>query len=199
MVSIDGWLDGLDQYPLETLLSEEEYMRIIESADQSVKAADASTKVAVYDAAAVRASSAPGFSLGYQHVYELGERFNGITAGVSLPVFSTRHKRKAAAYQVQAMQEAYASTLSNRISEMKSCRAQAVRLSEQLSEIAPVVLDKRPAELLHKALKGGEISLLTYLQELNYFLEAQLDYTDTLCGYQLLMARLNRYLVPVSD
>jgi len=198
-VPVDGWLDELDQYPLETLRTEEEYISAIQTMDQSVKSADASTKAAAYDAAAVKASSAPGFSLGYQHVYELGERFNGITAGITLPVFSTRHKRKAAAYQVQAMNEAYASTLANRISEIKSCRLQAVRLSEQLAEIAPVVLDKRPAELLNKALKGGEISLLTYLQELNYFLEAQLDYADSMRDYQLLMARLNRYAVPMPD
>ncbi|MDE6306638.1 MAG: TolC family protein, partial [Muribaculaceae bacterium] len=191
---VDTWLVNIDQFPAETMLTEDQYTALINTADQSIRYADASYKAAQYDAkAAKRSSVAPGFSLGYTHIYELGDNFNGVSVGLSLPVFSAKGKYKAATYQVSALHREYESAIADRISEMKSCRSQAVRMSEELAEISPVVLDKRPAELLLKALKGGEISLLTYLQELNFFLEAQLDYTDTLRDYHILMARLNRY------
>lgn len=192
--SVEGWLTTLDQFPAEMLLTEDDYIHLIKNMDQGVRYADATSKAAHYDAQAIKRSSyAPGFSFGYMHVYELGEQFNGLSVGLTLPVFSAKGKYEAASYQASAMLRAYESTLADRISEMKSCRSQAVRMSEQLSEIAPVVFDKRPADLLLKALKGGEISLLIYLQELNYFLEAQLNYTDMLRDYHIIMARLNRY------
>jgi outer membrane protein TolC len=192
--AIDGWLEPITQYPMEAMLTEDEYAQQINTIAPSLQYADALAKAAVHDATAVkRSATAPGFSVGYSHIYEQGESFNGVSVGVTLPVFSARNKYKSATYKVDALNTERERTLANLLSDMKSCRNQALRLSEQLSEISPVVLDQRPAELLHKALKGGEISLLTYLQEINYFLEAQLDYTDMLCDYHKLMACLNRY------
>lgn len=191
---IEPIIGDLDQYPAETMLSEDEYIRLISRTDQSIRYADAAYQAAMFDAkAARRSSTAPGFSLGYIHMYELGEKFNGLTVGLSLPVFSSKGKYKAASYQASAMNTAYEIAVADRISEMKSNRSQAERMSQQIAEIAPVVLDRRPAELLLKAFNGGEISFLTYLQELNYFLEAHLDYNDMLRDYHMLMAKLNRY------
>lgn len=48
-------------------------------------------------------------------------------------------------------------------------------------------------ELLKKALDAGQISFLTYMQELNYFLSARRDFLEAHYRYHLALARLQRY------
>ena len=47
--------------------------------------------------------------------------------------------------------------------------------------------------MLQKALEGGQISLLDYLLELRYFLEAQQTLLDLEFEYNTLMTDLNKY------
>jgi outer membrane protein TolC len=48
-------------------------------------------------------------------------------------------------------------------------------------------------KMLQKALEGGQISLLDYLLELRYFLEAQQTLLDLEFEYNTLMTDLNKY------
>ena len=47
--------------------------------------------------------------------------------------------------------------------------------------------------MLEKALSGGQISLLNYLLELRYFLEAQQTLLDLEFEYNSILAKLNKY------
>lgn len=168
-------LEALD-YPMVRIPDIEELESIIERWNPSealVSAADAAVTAA-------RRGSLPGFTLGYAHNYEIGDHFNELQIGMTLPLFSNRHKTAAALQrrtQAQADAETYA--ISQRAA-MRAARTQANQLSALLRDQREVALDPRPAELLKKALDGGEISLLDYLQEINYFLEARLSYESDL-------------------
>ena len=49
---------------------------------------------------------------------------------------------------------------------------------------------------MRKALDGGELSLLDYLQETNYFLRARLDCLALVRDYTIMAFRLNSYMAP---
>ena len=76
---------------------------------------------------------------------------------------------------------------------MNGDRKQLDTLRHIMDEYEPVVNEKSNYELLHKALKAGQITFLTYIEESNYFIAAKRDYLDTLYEYNLILTRLARY------
>ena len=48
-------------------------------------------------------------------------------------------------------------------------------------------------ELLKKSLEGGQISLLDYLGEMDYYMQAERDYLDVQYRYHQTLANLNKY------
>ena len=48
-------------------------------------------------------------------------------------------------------------------------------------------------EILNKALAGGQISLLTYLQEVRYFVEARAVMLEMESEYNQVLVNLNKY------
>ena len=78
-------------------------------------------------------------------------------------------------------------------SAIKNDYAQAVYLRSQIYSYNSVLTDSSNIEMLEKALSGGQISLLNYLLELRYFLEAQQTLLDLEFEYNSILAKLNKY------
>lgn len=186
-------LSSLNEYPDDKLLSEEAYTGLIRENDPYLSYNSLMTQAQALNVKAAKYSRLPELSLGYIHNYELGERFNGIKVGITLPFFSKRSKIKAA----ESLQESYdmqATALQvNRLTAMYSDRANVIALGKEVDCYRPIFEDSNNLELLKKALDGGEISLLNYLQETNYFLSARQDYMNAVYQYHYALARLNRY------
>lgn len=186
-------LAKLNEYPQDMILSEDDYTRLIKQYDPQVNYNLLMTRSQTSVAKAARLKNLPGFSLGYMHVNELGEHFNGLKIGISLPLFSNRNKTKAAKAMLQSMEYDQANIEVSRLSTMYSDRAKALTLLREVNDYKPVFEQSNNIALLKKALDGGEISLLTYLQEVNYFLQAQQEYMDVVYQYHYTLARLNKY------
>lgn len=140
-----------------------------------------------------RLSAYPGFSIGFAHNTEGDEHFNGFSVGITLPTWSRRHSSKAARLEAEAaLMDADIALHKRKASLVADCRRiDSYRMV--LDEYAPVVGDKSYYELLRKALKAGQISFLTYIEELNYFIAAHRDYLDVLYEYNLAIARTKYY------
>ena len=83
--------------------------------------------------------------------------------------------------------------LIKRKAELEADMVQLDYYEHAIAEYAPVVEDTAPIELLRKALVAQQITLLNYMDEENYFLEAQREYLDLVYEYQLAVARLMYY------
>ncbi len=186
-------LSCLNEYPQDKLLSENDYTTLIKENNPLLSYNSLIAQAQTYSVKVSKLSQLPSFSLGYVHNYELGERFNGLKVGITLPFFAQRNKLKAA----QSLQESYdKQTISIEISQltkMYSDRANLLALSCEIENYRPIFEDSNNLALLKKALDGGEISLLNYLQEVNYFLSARQDYMNVVYQYHYALARLNRY------
>lgn len=165
----------------------------ITSHDPAIAANRHSGEAADALATAARRSRLPGFSVGYVHENEMGENFNGFSVGVSLPFFSSRHKAKAAEWAATSLRYDNDMLVSQRVAQFTSARARALAAKKTADAYRPVVETDDNLTLLRKALDGGQISMLTFIQEENYFRQARRSYLDALYNYHLALAELMRY------
>lgn len=135
----------------------------------------------------------PKFSVGYKFANELGSKFNGIAVGMSLPIFSNLNKVSMAKSEQISAEYGRQDTEIEMNSAIKNDYAQAVYLRSQIYSYNSVLTDSSNIEMLEKALSGGQISLLNYLLELRYFLEAQQTLLDLEFEYNSILAKLNKY------
>lgn len=136
----------------------------------------------------------PGIGIGYVHAYEDGNHFNGGSLSVSIPIFSAKDKAKAAEAELFSAESIQATEEDAAIAALRLRYARAAKMKQRLDALASSLLDDNPTELMHKAYLGGQWSLLQYLQERAYFLEARLDYLSLERDMQLALSELVRGL-----
>lgn len=185
-------LETMSIPPVE-LADENTYMEAaLRSPD--IKLAEARIVAAEKAAEVAKISRTPGFSLGYRHVFEGGNHFNGLAVGMSLPVWNRRSEREAAlaatlAARFEAQAAQTAATTSTR-----AAYANALRLQSQIAKLAPALENSDNFNLLEKAYNGGQLSMLEYLTETAYFLKARLALLDLHEQYFSAASQLNSLL-----
>ncbi|MDE5646942.1 MAG: TolC family protein, partial [Muribaculaceae bacterium] len=187
-------INGITEIPEGNILSEEEYEKLIDSYDPRLAWLRAQSEAYVLDGKAeVLAARSPGFSLGYAFEREGGETFNGLSASITLPVYSRRHVANSAkANALSARIEADATHLSA-IAGMRSLRTSVTSMKIELNDYSDVFGDDNYASLLTIARQGGQLDNLRYLEELNFFLDAARARLQLEHEYMRSLATLNRY------
>lgn len=135
----------------------------------------------------------PKLTLGYVHAYEDGNHFNGLSAGLTLPVFSRKSSKLAAEAEEYAVKSGNMMKTQEMIATANADCARAHTLERQLAMLGPAVENTNNIRLLKMALEGGEISLLEYLQETSYFVDAAREYNAARLEYALILASLARW------
>ena len=190
---ISSILAHLNSYPDETILSTEKYEELFREYDPEIAQYSSISKAQEYNSKALNMSKFPSFSLGYKLENELGTYFNGFSVGISIPAFSKRHKKES----IMAIQKVV-SLQSNvleieKIAQINVLRTNAISLFQEMEEYRPTLEDTNNIKLLKKALDGGQINLITYIQEVNFFLKAQQNFIDLEYRYYQTLASLNKY------
>lgn len=137
----------------------------------------------------------PRLGVGYAHAYEEGTHYNGFTVSLKLPAWGARNTGHTVAQQ-QALSTQFAAqqTRAEAMAEIGARYAETASLARQLDELAPAVAIADNFGLLRRALDGGELTLLAYLQETQYFIEAQRQYIALARDHAAAMAILSPYL-----
>lgn len=183
----------LTDYPAEPLESEATYLQLAIEANPALMAARTKEESDRLAARAERRMSYPGFSIGYTYEHEVPDHWHGITFGLTLPVFSNRHKAKAATLTAQAAKMESIALESSETATVAADRRKAAILLDEIQTLRPAVESDDHMLLLHKALRGGQLTLIEYLQETQFFLQARKDFLETEYQYNLTLARLNRF------
>ena len=180
-------------YPAEPMYDLSRYLEYASSANPNVTAAEATAKSARLEADAVAASRMPGFTVGYRHAFEEEQHFNGFAIGVSLPVYSRSRAVKAAKLRATASGFDAAEASASARSAVTAAYSVAEKRRNALSELNDVTLDESYPRLLLMAYKGGQINVITYIQELNYYLSARETRLDVEYQLRLALITLNKY------
>lgn len=134
----------------------------------------------------------PGFSLGYKFVKE-DEPLHGFMVGVSIPLFSNRHKVKAAkAYRMAAELE-YETTKLQLGLQVESLYGEVESLGQAIKEFEGIVNDTNVRNSLEKSYAERSISLIDYLAEYRFFLEAEARLDEMKYQYSQKFIELSKY------
>lgn len=170
-----------------------DYIQAAKMHDPNIQALTMQSEAIRHENDVVRQSYIPSFSVGYSHDYELGDHFNGLSIGLTLPIFSNRKKRSEVASRqtyIETTQEILQSEIHN---EIKTLYRQVVNLDTEIDQYRAVIEDKDNIRLLNMALDAGQITLIDYLQQVNYFQQAQADYIGIECQRAIYLSQLCRW------
>ena len=137
-----------------------------------------------------RALGLPKFSAGYMSEKIVGEHFQGVTLGVSVPLWENKNRVRQAKAQVQAAESALEDSKVQFYNRLQTLFFKVSALQQNAQKLRKSLSDYSNAPLLQKALDAGEISLLNYLLEIEYYYEATNRALEAERDYELAVAEL---------
>lgn len=130
-----------------------------------------------------RAERLPKFFAGYMSEKLVGEHFQGVSVGVTIPLWENKNRVAQAKATVRASEARELDGKHQFYVTMKNRYDRAFGLQSLAQDYRNLISTSNSSELLKKALDAGEISLLDYLLELGMYydtvdlaLEAEHDY-----------------------
>ena len=170
------------------------YMQVA-AAHPSVGFAESQTEMSRKQLSAARQSALPSFSLGYMSEKTMGEHFQGVTVGLSVPLWSSGRRIKQAKREneaANAMREDTKEQIRGVLNE-RYTRARGLMTAAEETKKALAKADN--SQLLTKALKAGEISIVEYLVGLSYYYDAIDNMLTIECDCQKACAELTDFLL----
>ncbi len=171
----------------------ENWYRTAEMQNPSLQYLRSQVDVANCQVSVSRAEGMPKFSVGYTGEYVLGEKFQGITMGISIPLWQNKNRIKhaqAAATTSGIMKEDAKVQYYNRL---KALYTEAVTLQATTCEYTETLKNHGSEELLLKAYHSGELSLLEYLLEMEYYYACYKNKMEAERDLALTFANLTAY------
>lgn len=138
-----------------------------------------------------RAQSLPSFSLGYMGEFVSGQNYQGVTLGLSIPLWENRNKVRQARAEARASVAAAEDAKIQYYNRLRSLHERVAELGENVRSYASALSEGDNDRLLLEAYAAGEISLLSYLLELDYLVEARIKLLQAERDYELELADLN--------
>lgn len=124
---------------------------------------------------------------GQERVYGGGHRFQGMQAGVSIPVFQKAQRARIETARLEGQRAAATLTLNKRTLQgelaMAAQEIQKTQSSLSYYEQTGLPVAQQLAEGARKAFRTGEIGYVEYSQALTRSYQTQLNYLNTLNGY----------------
>lgn len=135
----------------------------------------------------------PSLSVGYMGEFTLGQRYQGVSLGVSIPLWSNARRVRQAKAAVQAAQSREADAKQQFYSKLEAQYTLASSLKE-VAENSRRTLDSADNRtLLRKALDEGEISMQDYLVSLGFYYDALERTMNAELEYHKALAELYSY------
>ena len=130
-----------------------------------------------------KAKRLPTFSAGFVSEKIVGETFQGIQVGITIPLWENKNQVAQARASVEAAEARRVDGIQKFYMEVQNQYSRAMGLNGIAQNYRNLLDTSNSADLLQKALDAGEISLLNYLSEISLYyntvdlaLEAERDF-----------------------
>jgi outer membrane protein TolC len=135
----------------------------------------------------------PKFQAGYMSEDVPGQQFQGISVGLSIPLFENKNAVKYAKAKTIAVQSAEADTRLQFYNNLKALHTKAKSQQTSLNDYRTnlQLFDNSP--LLQKALDLGELSLAEYIYELSIYYESFNKLLELERNLNMTIVELNKY------
>ncbi|MCE5205035.1 MAG: TolC family protein [Porphyromonadaceae bacterium] len=137
-----------------------------------------------------RAQALPKLSAGYYSERILGEKLQGATIGISIPLWENRNTVKQAKAGILSSESALEDNRNQFYNRLQNLFNQSTGLRDTAQKYRAALSSYSNEPLLKKALDAGEISLLDYLLELEFYYDAFNNMLEAERDYALAVAEL---------
>lgn len=140
-----------------------------------------------------RAEGLPSLSAGYMMEKTMGEKFQGITLGISIPLWENKNKVKQAKATVRAAESRHADAREQFGQQLRNLYLRTKGLQKTADRHKKTLLELNNKPLLDKALQVGQINLLDYLVEIGLYYETVNQYIAAERDYQKAYVELTAF------
>jgi len=123
----------------------------------------------------------------------VGEHFQGITAGMSIPLWESKNKVKEAKARTEVAQAVEQDNKLRFYNSLKAMHAKTLQLQNSLNDYQQVLDACNNTELAAKALEAGEISMIDYIMELTVYYDSFDNMLEIKKDLYQTMAELQQY------
>lgn len=139
------------------------------------------------------ANSLPKFYGGFMSEKVAGQQFQGVTVGITIPLWENKNTIKYAKTQTIAMQSVEADAKLQFYNSMKALHTKVIALQTNVTDYRSKLAMYSNSELLEKAFIKGEISLTEYMYELSLYYESMYKLLEMEMNYNLVHTELIKY------
>lgn len=140
-----------------------------------------------------KALTLPKMEVGYHYQGILGQTYNGIHTGISLPLWESKNTVKLQKAKMIFAESVLTDHTNEHYYEIKQLYGRYESLKSILSDYEKINQSAEPIRLLDKALSAGQISVLEYFVELNYYNTTFNSYLEIEKEYYEVVATLLKY------
>lgn len=140
-----------------------------------------------------KALTLPKMEVGYHYQGILGQTYNGIHTGISLPLWESKNTIKLQKAKMIFAESALTDHTNEHYYEIKQLYGRYESLKSILIDYEKIYKSAEAISLLDKALSAGQISVLEYFVELNYYNTTFNSYLEIEKEYYEVVATLLKY------
>lgn len=179
------------QYDLHPLPADfEQWFERMEQKNPMLLYAYKETELNRYRIKVAKKANLPRFSVGYLMENVVGERYRGITLGISVPLWKNSQRLQQAETAAEASEMRAANTRQEFHDAFHALYRQAKELQRLLMDYRDAVKLHNNADLLVKALDLGEISITDYLVQMKFYYNMVTKVLEVERDYELVYAEL---------
>ena len=140
------------------------------------------------------AMSLPKLQTGYLSEKVVGQQFQGVTVGLTIPLWENKNKVKYAEANSQALESMAADSKIQFYNHLKALHTKTIALQKNVNEYRSGLFSFDSSELSKKALDQGEISLINYIMEFSLYYESINKLLELERDMNKTMAELYRFM-----
>jgi outer membrane protein TolC len=168
---------------------------LIEATDPMLRKLGMEKQIAIQQLQLAKAWKLPNFEAGYHYQGILGQRFNGVHVGLSIPVWEQKNRVQHAEANIASAELGLQEHRIAHYYEIKELYDRQTKLRLAMNEYQQALSAAGNTQLLDKALAFGEINTITYFMELNFYQNARQHLLRTEFELQATIASLMRHLL----
>lgn len=170
-----------------------EWFAIVKANNPSLRVAEQEVTLSRKQEQLTRALNLPKITAGYASERVSGTTFQGVSVGVSIPLWEGKNTVKHQKAQTVALQMQHEDSELQFRNTLKNQYDKVKKLSLLLKEYEDALSVTSSQDLLKMALDKGQLSLINYLLELSVYYETVDKYLETERDYQLAVAELQQW------
>jgi len=180
-----------DSYPVQALpLHFEEWYATAENQSPMLEYVRKQIEIDKQQVKLNLAMGLPKLTAGYMSEKVVGEQFQGITVGISIPLWENKNRVKQAKMQAQASAAVWEDNKMQFYNRLQNLYVKAAALQQNAQKLRRSLSQTNNEPLLKKAFEAGEIGLIDYLYEIEYYYDAITKVLELERDFELTAAEL---------